>query len=120
MEPITATLRLHLWFETDKGMLFGIGRALLLQKIAEHGSLNKAAEDLGMSYRAAWGKLKQTEAALGLTLCEKARGRTGYTLTPQGQALLDDFLAWHRSVEEHALSSARNLFPWANKAYPNE
>lgn len=119
MKPITATLRLHLWFETDQGMLFGIGRALLLQKIAEYGSLNKAAEELGMSYRAAWGKLKQTEAALGLVLCKKGRGRTGYTLTTHGQALLNDFLAWQKSVEDHALITSKNLFPWANQPYQN-
>ena len=46
---------LNLWLETTEGVLFGMGRAELLDKIEECGSLKKAAEEMGMSYRAAWG-----------------------------------------------------------------
>ena len=68
MEEIKAVLRLHPWFESEKGVLFGMGRLMLLQKVLELGSLNKAAKEMGMSYRAAWGKIKMSEEALA-SLC---------------------------------------------------
>ncbi len=85
-------MRLHLWFETSDGLIFGIGRAQLLAKVDALGSLKKASEDLGMSYRAAWGKIKKTEAVLGEKLIVRSgTRRDGYELTEFGQTLLDRF-----------------------------
>lgn len=106
------TLRVHLWFEEEVGMLFGLGRVQLLQAVARLGSLNKAAAELGMSYRAAWGRIKRTEEALGRAVVQKIRGRKGYILTPLGEELVRDFLAWHGEVERFALERARALLPW--------
>lgn len=106
------TLRVHLWFEEEVGMLFGLGRVQLLQAVARLGSLNKAAAELGMSYRAAWGRIKRTEEALGRSVVQKVRGRKGYILTPLGEDLVRDFLAWHGEVERFALERARALLPW--------
>ena len=58
MKPV---VRVHIWLETVDGVAFGMGRLLLLDAIEETGSLKAAAEQLGMSYRAAWGKIKSTE-----------------------------------------------------------
>jgi molybdate transport system regulatory protein len=110
-DPI-ATVRFRLWLDSPEGMIFGIGRALLLKEIDECGSLNQAAKRLGMSYRGAWGKLKQTESVLGFPLCHKSRGRRGYTLTDGGRRVLNDFLRWQADVEEHAIRSAQRLLPW--------
>ena len=65
MEDAIPTIRLHLWLETSQGVYFGLGRALLLARIDQYGSLQKAADALGMSYRAAWGKIKKTEKCWG-------------------------------------------------------
>ena len=109
----TAQIRLNVWLETTEGMLFGMGRAQLLEKIEECGSLKKAAEDMGMSYRAAWGKLKKTEEVLGFRLIEKDRGnRKGYRLTEAGMALKTSYRDWHRLIRKEALRAARELFPW--------
>jgi molybdate transport system regulatory protein len=59
-------VRLHLWLETEKGVFFGLGRLKLLEQIQSGRSLKGAAESLGMSYRAAWGKIKNTEDVLGV------------------------------------------------------
>jgi molybdate transport system regulatory protein len=112
MDELTATFRFRLWLETPNGTVFGKGRVLLLMKIEEHGSLNRAARELGMSYRAAWGKLKHSESILGFPLCNKCRGRLGYTLTDDGRRVLNEFIQWHAEVERHALESARRLLPW--------
>ncbi|SHE98943.1 molybdate transport system regulatory protein [Desulfacinum infernum DSM 9756] len=106
-------MRLHLWLETEDGQIFGLGRAQLLAKIAAYGSLKKAAEDLGMSYRAAWGKIKKTENVIGSKLIVRSGPRRdGYELTDLGKALLEAFDVWYGEVERMALERARTLFPW--------
>jgi len=106
-------VRLNLWLEDDDGMLFGHGRALLLRKIAEHGSLRRAAEDLKMSYRAAWGKLKKSEEVLGFPLVEKLGGnKSGFQLTGRGRTLMDNYFLWYDSLERQAQEMAGELFGW--------
>ena len=111
-------VRLHLWLDTEDGLFFGSGRAMLLAKIDEHGSLLKAAEDLGISYRAAWGKIKKTEEILGVALMEKKGAkREGYRLTEFGRTLSAQFSQWFAAVESEALSKAQEIFPWPVRAY---
>ena len=95
---------MHLWLELGESVYFGMGRAMLLDRIEEYGSLRKAAESLGMSYRAAWGKLRSTEEVLGEALVETVgTKRGGYRLTPAGRRIRDNFTAWFKAVEEAAL-----------------
>ena len=106
-------IRLNVWLETTEGILFGIGRAELLDKIEECGSLKKAAEEMCMSYRAAWGKIKKTEEVLGFKLIEKERGnKTGYRLTEAARVLKMNYREWYGAIETEALRKARELFPW--------
>jgi molybdate transport system regulatory protein len=112
------TIRLHLWLETTEGVFFGTGRALLLAKIEEHGSLKKAAEDLGMSYRAAWGKIRATEEVLGVKLiAQKGCKKGGLRLTEHGLLLKEKYLVWFHEVEMWALRKAREVFPWPVKSF---
>ncbi len=111
-EEFCPRVRLNLWLETDEGMLFGLGRAQLLEQIEKQGSLNKAAKELGMSYRAAWGRLKNTEEVLGDSLVLKTRGRKGCSLTPLGERVLEDYRQWVQEVENFAVMTARKSFPW--------
>ena len=112
------TIRLHLWLETGEGMFFGAGRALLLAKIEEHGSLKKAAEDLGISYRAAWGKIRATEQVLGVKLiAQNGCKKGGHRLTDHGLLLKEKYLLWFHEVEMWALRKAREVFPWSVKRF---
>ncbi len=112
MTPLNPMLRLHIWLEMPEGMLLGLGRAELLLKIGETGSLNKAAQQMGMSYRAAWGRLKASEAMLGQPLVDKSEGRKGFVLTDLGRELAQHFKAWQAEVEAYALTCAQKRFPW--------
>ncbi|SNR64610.1 molybdate transport system regulatory protein [Humidesulfovibrio mexicanus] len=114
------TLRVHLWLESGGGMVFGLGRVQLLDLVRRLGSLNKAAKELGMSYRAAWGRIKRTEEALGESLLAKASGRKGYELTPLAEALLRDFALWHQEVESFALERAKVRLPWDIKPFAED
>lgn len=107
-----ATMRFRLWFE-DKGQtLLGRGRVQLLARIHELGSLNKAAKSLGMSYRSAWGRLKDSEEALGQPLVVDQGGRKGFRLSEFGIAIVEAYAEWTRRVEDCALAAAKELFPW--------
>ncbi len=81
-----------IWIEKDGKTVFGMGIFRLLTLVAETGSLHKAAQELKMSYRAAWGKVRDYEERLGIGLLEKGRhGRTGAQLTQQGQQIMTRF-----------------------------
>lgn len=121
MQSIRPVLRLHMWLETDDGLVFGFGRAKLLQNVAEYGSLKRAAEAMGMSYRAAWGKIKQSEAVLGSRLIRKAgSNRSGYELTPFGKGITQKFMSWFDKVEKNALEEAAATFPWMSEPYQDQ
>ncbi len=106
------TLRLRLWIEDDRGFSLGPGLAEMLRKIEELGSLRKAAESMGMSYRRAWGRLKRNEAALGRALVVKRGGnKAGYELTEFGSGLVKAYFDWIESVEAFALRKAQEVLP---------
>lgn len=89
-------VRSKVWLEVEGRRVFSIGRMQLLEAIDAEGSIQKAAERLNMSYRAAWGKLKATEEALGITLLERSTGGSkggGARLTNTAR----DFMARYRS-----------------------
>lgn len=81
-----------IWIEKDGDTVFGMGIYKLLNLVAQTGSLHKAAQELKMSYRAAWGKVRDYEERLGVGLLEKGRhGRTGAHLTHEGEQILMRF-----------------------------
>jgi len=112
--PLDTTMRMHLWVEGEGGVLFGLGRLQLLRQVEECGSLKKAAEALGMSYRGAWGKIKTTEEAMGEKLIERADSRrSGYHLTPFGLSLAKRFDEWFKDVESYALAKGQEFLPFS-------
>lgn len=101
---------LNIWLEIGDETVFCQGRALLLEKIREHGSLRQAAKSLRMSYRAAWGKLKQTQEILGCDLITLTSSRPkSYKLTPKGEEILEKYFLWRKGVERFAASEAASL-----------
>jgi molybdate transport system regulatory protein len=115
MNACVPVMHLRLWLDTGGGLLFGPGRAELLDLIDRFGSLRKAAIELGISYRAAWGKLRKTEKALGYKLVDKGGSyKEGYHLTDAGRLLKDKFDRWHKEVEDDALERARTIFGCEN------
>ena len=112
------TVRLNVWLDDEGDLVFGHGRAILLQAVDEHGSLRKAAANLGMSYRGAWGKIKKSEEILGFSLLEKSGGnKRGYHLTTKGRELMDAYFRWFDAVEDVAYRMAREMFPWEVRSY---
>lgn len=86
-------MELHgkVWLEKNGDVLFGRGRYLLLRGIQEYGSLAETARHLGMSYRAAWGRLRSSEDRLGVKLVERTPGPgrgQSLRLTPVSRELI--------------------------------
>jgi molybdate transport system regulatory protein len=101
---------LNIWLKSGDETVFCQGRALLLERIREHGSLRQAAKSLKMSYRAAWGKLKQTHDVLGRDLIILTSSRPQrYELTELGQNILNAYHSWREKVESCAASEASEL-----------
>jgi len=75
----------------------------LLIGIRDKGSLKAAAEDAGMSYRKAWGDLKNAELLLEYELTEKTRGgKEGgkSLLTPAALKLLEAYTALQQKLDD--------------------
>lgn len=109
--PATIRALPRLRWSWDFGPLLGdidTSRLLhLLVALAEGGALGAAATAAGMSYRSAWGLLRDCEKALGASLVVMERGR-GTHLTEFGVALVELDIAARRSLETvHA--------PWQRK-----
>ena len=95
-----------LWLSSGRFRgVFGDGKWRLLEAIEKEGSLRAAAQKLGISYRKAWGDLKKSEAALGVSLVEKHRGGIkggGSGLTKDGRELLAAYGRFRREMEKAA------------------
>jgi molybdate transport system regulatory protein len=101
--------KLRVWVTFGDELKFGDGRARLLALIDEHGSLRQAAEAFEMSYRHAWGYLRELERAAGFKFVERAPGagpRSGMRLTPAGR----QFVARYRRFRAGLDSAMRREF----------
>lgn len=67
-------LKGRLWIEVGNKIFIGEGKARLLKKTAELGSLRKASVEIGMSYRQAWYSLNQMNKATEKPLISLKRG----------------------------------------------
>jgi putative molybdopterin biosynthesis protein len=92
------------------------GRLLpLLEAIQATASLAAAVAACGISYRAAWGLLRECRGRLGVALVELERGR-GATLTPPGERLLAAHQAASRRLARLAPGLAVEIGPRAPAA----
>ncbi len=100
MEP-----RIKLWLECDGRVTLSDYRARLLLLVHETGSLAQAAAAMGLSYRRAWGKVRELEANLGIAVLESDVGGVGggrSRLTPAGVDLIDRYARFAAAVAEAA------------------
>jgi molybdate transport system regulatory protein len=104
--PPLPGFRIHgrIWIERGGETVLGRGRATLLERIRETGSLSEAARSMGMGYRHAWILADEMNRLSPRPLVRKATGGRkggGSALTGEGetalasfQALVEAFRAW--------------------------
>ncbi|MEN6439174.1 MAG: LysR family transcriptional regulator [Syntrophobacter sp.] len=94
-EPKRLLIKSKIWIEdADEEVVFGAGRLYILEAVSRNGSIHAAAQELKMSYRAVWGKLRATEKRLGQPLLSRKTGGIqggGSELTPFARELIDRF-----------------------------
>ena len=95
---MSSKLKVHgrLWLTLDGASFLGGGRVELLQRIAETGSISRAAKAMKMSYKAAWDAVDAINRAWGTPLVESQ---------PVGSRLTNDALrliaAFHEAEKKH-------------------
>ncbi len=97
------TPEVKVWLRKGKKSIGGRGRMELLLAIEREGSLSAAARRLGMSYRHAWGVVREVERELGFRLLRTERGGRrggGSSLTERGRALVRAYGLLERALRE--------------------
>jgi molybdate transport system regulatory protein len=95
--------------DTNNETLFGPGGLLILETIARAGSINGAAKELNMGYRAMWGKIRKLETRLEQKLLVTSKGgitRGTSTLTPFAR----DLMARFRELQARVDTETRTLY----------
>ncbi|MDY6903123.1 MAG: LysR family transcriptional regulator [Thermodesulfobacteriota bacterium] len=96
--------RSKIWLEdADGNVVFGLGRYRMFEAIHRLGSINAAAKELKIGYRAMWARIHATEERLGQDLLVKKTGGSaggGSRLTPLARALVQRFESIRSCVEK--------------------
>ena len=107
-------VRTKVWIEDDRGkVVFGDGREHILGAIDRLGSMNKAAKELKMSYRALWGRIKSTEGRMGakMLITRPGGGKgSGSVLTPTGKRFLENYRRLTNRIVEQADQAFDKIF----------
>ncbi|HKJ70759.1 MAG TPA: TOBE domain-containing protein [Gammaproteobacteria bacterium] len=86
----------RLWLEKESRGFLGQGRAELLERIDELGSMAKAARAMGMGYKHAWDMVEAMNNLAEAPLVERTtggRGGGGTRLTEHGRRMIAEFRA---------------------------
>lgn len=103
-DPSLPQIRLRLIF--GKGAMLGPGKAELLERIRDTGSISAAGRQMGMSYKRAWMLVETMNSIFRDPVVDSTRGGPkggGARLTETGQSVL----AHYRSLETTAAGAGR-------------
>lgn len=95
-------LKYKIWLETDE-KAFGKGPCDILTSVEKHGSLKRAAEEMGMSYSHAWNLVKKLEHQLGFKLLNFQVGGVdggGAFLTPEARDMMKRYQSFMKEASE--------------------
>lgn len=87
-------IKSRIWIEADGNILLGEGRVSLLKAIEDTGSLSKAAQSLGMSYKKAWSLIDAVNTRAQqpvITTSIGGKGGGGAELTAYGKSLVNTY-----------------------------
>jgi len=84
-------IKTKFWIENRGEVVLGGGKTSLLLAIDRLGSIQRAANEFGMSYRHAWGVIQKIEQRAGFKMVETKLGGKeggGAQLTPRGKEFI--------------------------------
>ncbi|MBL8645018.1 MAG: LysR family transcriptional regulator [Rhodospirillaceae bacterium] len=104
---------LHIRLNLTPTVALGPGKAELLDRIAETGSISAAAKTMKMSYRRAWLLLDELNSSFTQPVVEKTKGGRGggggATLTAWGQEVLRLYRAIETKSRKASSAAMRKL-----------
>lgn len=84
----------RIWLEKDGELYMGWGRAMLLERIDELGSIAAAARSMKLGYRNAWLWIESANRLAPSPLVEKTSGGVGggyARLTEEGRKVVEEY-----------------------------
>ncbi|MCK6650148.1 MAG: LysR family transcriptional regulator [Bacteroidia bacterium] len=106
------TVKGSIWIEGKNGTFIGYGRAILLERIKEHGSISEAAKSMKMSYKHAWEMVDNMNKQSKKPLIEKVaggKGGGGTKLTADGLKALKKFWELYKGFENFNSKASSKL-----------
>ncbi len=106
-------MKAKFWIENRGEVVLGSGKAALLHAVHQNGSIQRAAEEFGMSYRHAWGIIKKMEQRAGFRLVELRAGGgkgKGAKLTTHGKDFLEKFTLLEETLRKLTIEKFREIF----------
>jgi molybdate transport system regulatory protein len=105
--------RLQLTVQEDDRVVFGDAEIRLLEAVGRERTLSEGAATLGLSYRAAWGKLRDLESVFGTRLVERTvGGRHGGSsrLTDPAARLVEQYSRFRDAIGDFAVTEFERCF----------
>jgi len=93
-EQYSSRIRARFWITGEQQGYVGIGRIELLEHVERYGSINRAAKEMGMSYKKAWKLIEEMNQMSERPLVVKAQGGRsggGTSVTHEGEKLIAHF-----------------------------
>ena len=83
-------IKAKFWIENRGEVVLGGGKTDLLLTVDRMGSIQRAADEFGMSYRHAWGAIRKIEQRAGFKILDTKLGRKGggAQFTPRGREFI--------------------------------
>ncbi len=106
-------IRSKIWIEVDGEPVFGRGRRFLLEAIESHGSINRAAQEVAISFRKAWSHINTMEKRLGIKLVERQTGGKnggGASLTVEARTFLKKYEALEKGIQKSVDKRFQKIF----------
>lgn len=108
----------RIWLDDNNGTFIGFGRAVLLERLKEYGSITKAAKSMDMSYKHAWDLIKSMNSQAGSAVVATSRGGAGgggAGLTQTGEELLDYFWQVHKRFNTFLEQETKKWQEWQDR-----
>jgi molybdate transport system regulatory protein len=110
--PRNLGVKAKFWLTIGPRTLFGDGKADLLEAVDRLGSLRSAAQSMGMSYRHAWGLLRELDKAAGFAFLEHSGTgpRTNLRLSTDGRSFIEMYRQFRKPLTRVVEARFRQCF----------
>lgn len=104
--------RHKIWFTLGNSFLMGPNYFRFLRAVDETGTIRRAGQAVGWSYRTCLNRIRRMEQVLGARVLETERGGAaggGARLSAKGRRLLRIFERWQRDMADYSERAFRKV-----------